>query len=122
MVASCGPIHVVFDGGFGLDTLVVAGGSGVLGRVSDWEVAHYFLLIVDRFGFELQVTVLESNLVLLVWRAYEGNFQNTYITAVWFGFWQHVAVADAFVANFVVDVLPPPNHPEVEILEHVVEL
>ena len=100
MVASCGPVHVVFDGGCG-----PVGGSGVLGLVLDWEVTHYFLLIATRSGFELQATVLESDLVLLVWRAYEGDFHNTYITAVQSGFWQHV-VADVFVADAVVDVLP----------------
>ena len=46
--------------------------------------------------------------MLLVCSAYEGDFYNTYITAVQSGFWQHVAIAvvDAFVADVVVDVLP----------------
>ena len=44
--------------------------------------------------------------MLLVWRAYERDFHNTYITAVQSGFWQHVVVADVFVADAVVDVLP----------------
>ena len=93
----------------------------------DWEVAHYFLLIVAQSGFELQATVLESDSVLLVCRAYEGDFHNTYITVVWSGFQQHVTVvvANAFVADVVVDVLLLPKywrHSEVEIFEHVVEL